>query len=209
MASIYRKARDAATKKAKKEPFFPQVVQTNYTNIPIDVPSDFLTPLADPSTITVSQIDFKNTVLPEYRNLYAVVLDNVLSQEECDQLIHLAERSVGAHQDDAEEEVENDGWRPAMVNAGRNREVLAVDYRNSDRIIWDEKTVVSKIWQRVLQGKGIKEDLLRLEGKKYAPVCGLIVEKGEGTYVATKQGVNERMRFLKYGPGQFFKGIIS
>jgi len=132
-----------------------------------------------------------------------VVLDDVLSKEECDQLIHMAEMSAGAHQGDGE--VPNNGWRPAMVNVGRNHEVLAPEYRNSDRIIWDQNELAKRLWERVLQGEGLKEYLSVLDGKEYARVCGDSAERKGERWVATPQGLNERLRFLKYGAGQFFR----
>ena len=181
--------------------------KTSYTSVPVPIPDSFLAPLPDPSVIKVEKIDFAKTVLPGYKNLYAVVLDNVLSKEECEQLIHMAEQSAGAHQDD-EEEVENNGWRPAMVNAGPGREFVALDYRNSDRIIWDNKVVVKRLWDRVLQGKGMREYLSALDGEEYLPVVGDGASRRGERWVVTKQGINERMRFLKYGAGQYFRGMF-
>lgn len=184
--------------------------RTSYSSLPVDIPDDFLAPLLDPSVIKVQRIDFKKTPLPEYEGCYAVVLDNVLSQGECDELIHLTEKSAGAHRDD--DEVPNNGWRPAMVNAGPGHEFLDKDYRNSDRIIWDNDIMTERIFNRVLQGKGIQEDLSILEGEAYEKVLGDYGgEKGE-RWVLTKQNrtpLNERMRFLKYGPGQFFRRMYS
>lgn len=136
-----------------------------------------------------------------------MVLDDVLSKEECDQLIHMAEMSAGAHQGD--EEVQNNGWRPAMVNAGRNHEVLAPEYRNSDRIIWDQNELAKRLWGRVLQGEGMKQYLSVLDGKEYAKVCRGSAEKKGERWVATPQGLNERLRFLKYGAGQFFRSKFT
>ena len=121
----------------------------------------------------------------------------------------MAEMSAGAHRGREEPEPENEGWKPAMVNAGRNQGVLILDYRNSDRIIWDEREVARRLWERILQGEGMKDYLGALEGDKSYPVVGWRgLKRGEG-WVATKQGLNERLRFLKYGPGQFFKGLFK
>jgi hypothetical protein len=164
----------------------PKIVSTSYTSVDIPIPSSFLAPLADASVISSKVIDFAATLLPEYQNLYAVVLDNVLSQQECEEFIHLAERSAGAHGET--NEVEGNGWRPAMVNAGIGREFLMLDYRNSDRIIWDEREVVGRLWQRVLQGEGMREYFKVLDGEKYLDVMGdWYVRKGE-RWVSTKQG---------------------
>lgn len=176
-----------------------QIVNTNYNSHPVDIPDDFLAPLPNPASIKVEKVDFANSDLPQYKRLYAVVLDNVLSQEECDQLIHLAERSAGGH---GVKKLVDNGWVPAMVNAGAGKEFFAPEYRNSDRIIWDNTVLVQRIWNRIAQGKGIKEYLSALDGEEYNPVMG--ARRGE-RWVVTKQGMNERMRFLKYGAGQFFR----
>ncbi|KAI9648989.1 hypothetical protein NHQ30_001555 [Ciborinia camelliae] len=208
------------------------VVKTSYTSLPVPIPDDFLSPLENPDeTITVERIDFEKTVLKEHRGAYAVVLDGVLSQEECGELVRLAEMSKGGHgnvvkgtkvgegvkvegsgdgekEDEGEDEdakgPANNGWTPAMVNAGIGHEFLATEYRNSDRIIWDEKKVVGRIWKRVLQGKGINEDIGVLEGKKWEALASLGIRSGE-IWVGTEQGINERMRFLRYGAGQYFR----
>ncbi|KAE9365335.1 hypothetical protein N431DRAFT_352776 [Stipitochalara longipes BDJ] len=196
MSAIFRKAR------ASKGPSYPQIVRTEYTNVPVSIPDSFLAPLPDPTTIKVSKINFEDSPLPEYKPHYAVVLDNLLSQEECDQLLVMSEMSVGAHR--GGDEPENHGWKPAMVNAGRNHEVLALDYRNSDRIIWDDHVIAQRLWDRVMQAEGMKEYFSILEGEVYRPVCGDSIYEGE-RWKVTKQGLNERLRFLKYGPGQFFR----
>ena len=93
-----------------------------------------------------------------------------------------------------------------MVNAGVGQEFLATDYRNSDRIIWDNEIIVKRLWKRVLQGKGIKEYISKLEGEKYRHVFGDNLFQLGLKWQVTEQGINERMRFLKYGAGQFFRG---
>ena len=201
MSSIFKKNR-ASVKKAK--PRMLEVVRTSYTSLPVDIPESFLAPLEDPSVIETKVIDFAKTPLPAYKDFYAVVLDNVLSRDECDQLLKMAEMSAGAHTEG--NEVENNGWRPAMVNAGIGQEFMATDYRNSDRIIWDNEVIVKRLWERVLQGEGIKEQLSKLEGEKDRHVVGDTLARLGIKWHVTEQGLNERMRFLKYGAGQYFRG---
>jgi hypothetical protein len=181
----------------------PTMQKIIYSSLPVEIPDDFLLPLQDPDTIKVNQIDWSKTMLPEYKNCYAVILDNVLNEEECNQLLHMAECSAGGHLGD--ESVPDHGWRPAMVNAGRNYEFLDTRYRNSDRIIWDNQEVMKRIWKRILQGKGMKEYFSVLEGKKYQEVLGMKAAKWGDRWLISENGPNERLRFLKYGPGQFFK----
>ncbi|KIM25824.1 hypothetical protein M408DRAFT_204715 [Serendipita vermifera MAFF 305830] len=195
-----------------------KIVATSYTSKPVKVfPSFLKTTPYDAQPILTYPVDFAKTPLPEYEGLYAVVLDNVLSPSECKQLIAYAEESAGLggetktnqnEQDIKEDgasgktvEVENNGWRPAMVNAGRGREVLMTDYRNSDRIIWDDQDMMNRLWARCLQGEGIKEQLGRIEGRLLIQGPSA-VNRGEKWHFSR---LNERMRFLKYGPGQFFK----
>jgi hypothetical protein len=201
MATMLQKARNKAA--AKGTSGFPKVVKSNYTSLPVDIPEDFLAPLSDPSTISVNQIDFATSVLPEYKGLYAVVLDNVMNEQECKQLLHMTELSAGGHSEDAT--IEDDGWRPAMVNAGRDKEFLALDYRNSDRIIWDNEVIVQRLWTRIMQAEGMRDYFGVMKGKGYSNVVGDGMVKRNERWVVSPKGPNERMRFLKYGAGQFFR----
>jgi hypothetical protein len=225
--TILQQARARHAERARQgieEKGMSKVRRTFYKSLPVPYPSTFLSPLADPSTIKVNRIDFAKSPLKEYKKCFAVVLDDVLSKEECEDLMKFAEMSVGAHgnaptpaegesesersEREALTDPEDDGWKPALVNAGRNYEVLAVHYRNSDRIIWDEKEVVGRIWKRVLQAEGMSEYFGRLSGEEYVPVVGGSALYKSEVRVVTDQGLNERMRFLRYGPGQYFKGMF-
>ncbi|KAK4121371.1 hypothetical protein N657DRAFT_552043, partial [Parathielavia appendiculata] len=191
-------------------------IQTNYTSLPVPIPDDFLTATNPPDArpITVSPIDWSANPIPEYANLCAVVLDNVLSPQECVTLLQLAEASVPARGAQggkegggelgmmSEKGEEQDPWAPALVNVGGGYEVLEKEYRNGERIVWDCHTVVDRLWERCLAGMG--EEMRRRFG-----VIGAgerdIVGRGpvEGRWEFLR--VNERMRFLRYGKGGFFK----
>lgn len=191
----------------------PKVVKTSYTSRPVNIPPSFLKdPLPHP--ISVAHVDFPNGNLPEYEGLYAVVLDGVLTSSECNELLGRCEQSV----DDSS--VPNDGlsdsrsddrskaaalWRPAMVNAGPGREVMLQDYRHCDRIIWDDREVVKRIWDRCALDEGVQEQLARIGGKGSAKVQGSWMEEGGSKWKFVR--LNERMRFLRYGKGMFFKGM--
>ena len=149
------------------------------------LPSSFLSGTAP--AITLKRIDFAQTALSEYKDFYAVVLDNVLTAEECQLLVKAAEAQA------------NGVWEPAMINSGGGEQKLAIDARNSGRIIWDSPEMVAKIWAR------IHDSLPELESlKDWANVMGNgPVKRGERWRVTR---LNERMRFLKYGAGQYFRG---
>ena len=147
--------------------------------------------LTDPAPeIRFTRIEFADSPLKEYANLWAVILDNVLTAEECEELIHHAEtRSGGA-------------WERAMVNVGLGRQKLAPESRNCDRIVLDDQVIVDRLWQRVApfvpEIQALK-DWPRVTGSGPAT-------RGE-TWAATR--LNERMRFLRYGPNEYFRGKQS
>ncbi|CAG2202412.1 unnamed protein product [Mytilus edulis] len=72
------------------------------------------------------------------------------------------------------------GFEVALLNAG-DRQVLATDVRNSSRCIWDTKEEVDKIWKRI---------------KEYVPDVWCHREV---------MGLNERLRILRYDPGEYFR----
>ncbi len=85
-----------------------------------------------------------------------------------------------------------------MVNVGGGLQRLISDVRDCGRIIWDDHTVVEKIWSR------IKDSVPEIEFlENVARVTGNgPVKRGEKYQMSR---LNERMRFLKYGPGQYFR----
>jgi hypothetical protein len=198
----------------------PGVVQVTYTSNPVAIPPGFLTkPPADARPITTSRIDFANSPLPQYKDAYALVLENVLSLSECATLLALAEQSATNRAAP---------WQPALVNVGMNRELAAPDYRNSDRIIWDEQAVVDRIIDRILAADNgrLARDVSSIsppgkESSKAAAFLARFVTRASdaepgadpkavlGPRAAQTQAWqvtrgNERMRFLRYRPGQFF-----
>ncbi|CAJ2502276.1 Uu.00g096700.m01.CDS01 [Anthostomella pinea] len=170
-----------------------QPVKTIYRSNEVAIPADYLkTDPHDAKPITFSSIDFASSVLPEFKGCYAVVLDHVLSPTECAQLLELAESSVM----DEDKGADGSSWRPALVNVGGGYEVQAPGYRNGDRIIWDSQVVVDRLWDRLATVPQINEKLASFSADD-------LPGAGEGTYDFGR--VNNRMRFLKYDPGGFFR----
>ena len=148
------------------------------------LPHDFLS--GPGPKVQKADVDFRYTELPEYEGRYATVLENVLTKDECDTLVRAAEAS------------NNGTWEPAMINMGGGRQGMRTDIRDCGRIIWDDTDVVERIWSRV---KSSVPEIKYLKGM--ARVTGkMSVLLGE-TWKMTR--LNERMRFLKYGQGQYFK----
>ncbi|KAL8813676.1 MAG: hypothetical protein Q9223_000297 [Gallowayella weberi] len=146
--------------------------------------SDFLSKPAE--NIAVCKIDFTKTRLPEYKGLYAVVLDNVLTKIECEDLVRAAESRTGGE------------WEQALINVGNGQQMLVQDARDCGRIIWDDRGVVAKIWNRV---KDCVPEVALLRGMAHVTGNGPAMRKE--TWFMSR--LNERMRFLKYTSGQYFR----
>jgi predicted 2-oxoglutarate/Fe(II)-dependent dioxygenase YbiX len=99
------------------------------------------------------------------RKFFALIIDNVLSPEECEEVIRVTEER---------------GYGQAMVNVGGGRQKLMDDYRKSLRYMSDDKEFAQQLFLRV---------------EKFIPQQWL------GHKVV---GLNERLRFLKYSPGDYF-----
>ncbi len=75
---------------------------------------------------------------------------------------------------------EERGYSPALVNVGTH-EIVMTDFRNNDRCIIDDIHMANTLFERI---------------KSYLP------EKWENHKLV---GLNERLRFLRYDPGQKFE----
>jgi hypothetical protein len=80
------------------------------------------------------------------------------------------------------------------VSLGPGWEAPAPGYRESDRIIWDQQTIVDRLWERCAQAEGLRELLAVIPPDPY-------MRGGKWKF----SRFNERMRYLKYTPGQYFK----
>jgi hypothetical protein len=133
-------------------------------------------------------VNFTKAGMPIYKDKWAVVLDGVLSEEECDELVVAAEATT------------NGTWERAMVNIGGGHQALYEDTRKCGRIIWDNEDLMAKLWARI---EASVPEIHRLE--KWADVMGIGPVKRDEVYKVTR--LNERARFLKYVGGEYFKGM--
>ena len=104
--------------------------------------------------------------IPWCADKLAFVLDNVYTEEECNNLIELTEKT---------------GYETALVNVGGGRQIMMTDVRNSERCIIDSEELAGELFKRI---------------EKYLPQ----VFKNKHKII----GLNERLRFLRYDPGQYF-----
>lgn len=113
---------------------------------------------------------------------FAIVIENLLPKEDCLEML---------------QRVENQGFETALVNIGGGQQVLATDVRNSDRCIMDDPDTAEKIWQRILIAlKEFDDDVQKQLGLEY------LYSPSDGW---SPVGLNERLRFLQYSPGQYFR----
>lgn len=153
---------------------------------PFSLPADFLSS-PGPEKV-VRTINFKEVGLPEYDGLYAVVIDNCLSKQECNEIVRAAEATT-----------QGKLWEQALVNVGNGKQMLMTDVRDCGRIIWDDRDMVQKIWSRVKDC--VLPDIEYVKNKVQVTGFGPM-KRGE---VLQMTRLNERMRFLKYEPGQYFR----
>lgn len=178
--------------------------KTTYTSQEVPIPSTFLTTQPpDASPITVNKIDFSACPLPEYGRCYAVILDNVLSPSESRTLLSLAEASVPTTPSEGKP---SNPWQPALVNMGFGFEVLQPDYRNSDRIIWDQQVIVNRLWERIKGADCPGAEDLRARLEVVEDDVEILGRSRSGRKTRWEfRRVNDRLRFLKYVPGGFFR----
>ena len=136
---------------------------------------------------TRERLDFNALGIPAYSKCWAVVIDNAFTAEECAQLVSLAENHAAPG-----------GWERAMINVGNYEQMLAPETRNCDRIIWDSPDIVSRIWDRISY---LVPEIQRIENQ--ASITGIGPVKRKEIAILTR--LNERMRFLRYGPGEYFR----
>ncbi|KAJ5090468.1 Prolyl 4-hydroxylase alpha subunit [Penicillium argentinense] len=171
----------------------------------IKIPDAFLSgPSANPQAY---RIDFEKTSPPivAFKNNFAAVIDNFMTETECKELLRLAEESITAPQTD---ETTKDPskpapapvWERAMVNAGNGKQVMSVDTRKSGRIILDSFDISQRILDRLrpfLRDFGIE----RVQNQP--TVTGLGPARRNEVFAVSS--LNERMRFLRYEGGDYFR----
>lgn len=80
---------------------------------------------------------------------------------------------------------EAQGYEQALVNVGGGRQVAMTDVRRSSRCIIDSLDAVATLWQRLQ--RFMPSEIVPGIDKRWRPI-----------------GLNERLRFLRYDPGDYF-----
>ncbi|CAE6441742.1 unnamed protein product [Rhizoctonia solani] len=145
-----------------------------------------------PPPVVAHRLDFVKLGLPEYEHRFAMVIDNLFTPEDCARYVAKVE---------SEKE-----WEQAAVNTAANAQVVDTSYRNSSRILYDTEELAGEIFEK------LKPYLKDIEHMDHAHLHKHSRKQPTGP-PARWVALNERLRFLKYGPGQFFRrhcdGIYS
>ncbi|KAG8896853.1 hypothetical protein FRB99_008612 [Tulasnella sp. 403] len=155
----------------------------------LPLPSTHFLPDPDPSAgPIVHKLEFEAFGLPEYKNRVGIVIDNLFDEDDCKKLLDAAESSQL--------------WAAAAVNGppGTTAQRVNLSYRNSSRIIHDNPGLAE--W---MLGK-LRPHLAGLEtapASKWNSFNSDTLRKKATTVRLLR--INERLRYLKYGPDQFFR----
>ncbi|RAH43122.1 2OG-Fe(II) oxygenase family protein [Aspergillus brunneoviolaceus CBS 621.78] len=157
---------------------------------------DTFLPATAPPNATAHRIDFSQTTppLPSYRHLFAAIIDNILTEPECTELLRLAEASTST----LTATPQTPQWERAMLNVGAGEQVLRPDTRNCGRIILDAPELAQKLGDRILPFLRDEFGLDVLEKDAWR-----VTLQTRRRYRLTR--LNERLRFLRYQRGEFFR----
>ncbi|KAF8630213.1 hypothetical protein AX17_005469 [Amanita inopinata Kibby_2008] len=172
-------------------------------------PLELALPPTDPNNAPT--FDFSKTPLAnDYpsTDFYVKVLEGVFTPKECRALIRFAETGVfdtdvDEAMDTREELGEKENpWKQAGVNYGieEHQQIVDTSYRNSERILRFDKDVSGWVSERI--APYIKEVVEIKPGSEWESIVSL---PGKNKKTWKLVGLNERLSFLKYSRGHFFK----
>ncbi|KAI5850724.1 hypothetical protein BZA05DRAFT_436713 [Tricharina praecox] len=157
-----------------------------------------LLPPTPPANCTARLIPLTQTVHRSLRApaCFALLIENALTPSECRSLLTYA--------------TSRSPWEAALINTGLGTQALATDVRNSSRLILDSPEVAGMLLARVrpfLEAEEAGVAVVRTVGtsKPGKRVWDGMRSHWLGPRPWRLTRLNERLRFLKYGPGQYFK----
>lgn len=163
----------------------------------VQIPEDFL--LEAPLNASMRKIDFMHTIppIPAFKNHFAAIVDNFMTEDECKKLLRLAEESTKVGVPDSHSPPT---WERAMVNDGNGKQSMSVGTRKCGRILWDSPDLAQRLLDRLmpfLRECGIHE----IDSQPL--VTGLGPARRGEVFHLTR--LNERIRFLRYEGGEYFR----
>ncbi|OQD82640.1 hypothetical protein PENANT_c020G11399 [Penicillium antarcticum] len=162
------------------------------------IPEDFLGGLSPNATL--HKIDFEHTTptIFAYKNNFAAIIDNFMTDSECKDLLNLAEESTSTELPDST--LSPPKWERAMINAGNGKQIMSVDSRKSGRIIFHSPEIAQRLLDRLMPFLRQCE-IHQVKDKPF--VTGLGPAKRGEVYNITR--LNEQLRFLRYEGGDYFR----
>nr|GAT48992.1 predicted protein [Mycena chlorophos] len=148
--------------------------------------------------VPAGRINFTSANLPSYSDCFALVLDSLYTRAECTSI--LSAPIDAGHT-----------WDIARVN-GRRQEFTNTSYRNGERILYDSFELSERIFARMRphleEIEEIEEDVvLRVEvnnpGRRSSNNVKIKSVRAKQKWRMVR--MNERLRFLRYPVGGFFK----
>ncbi|KAJ7274016.1 hypothetical protein C8J57DRAFT_1314256 [Mycena rebaudengoi] len=136
-----------------------------------------------PHHASSGRVDFAAEGLPEYDGCYAVVLDSLYSKPELSSFLAQVE--------------EFSPWQIAQVNVGPDVAYTNTAYRNGERIIYDSFELSEQIFSK------IRPHLADIEEIEESVLGGQAIQKWRMVRM------NERLRFLRYQKGGFFRHHVD
>jgi hypothetical protein len=162
------------------------------------IPEDFL---RGPSpNASLHKIDFEHTTptIFAYKDYFAGVIDNFMTESECKILLNLAEQSTATEISDGR--ISPPKWERAMINAGNGKQIMSVESRKSGRVIFDSSEIAQRLLDRLMP---FFQEFEIDQVKNKPLVTGLGPAKRGEIYKISR--LNERLRFLRYEGGDYFR----
>ncbi|KAL7529704.1 hypothetical protein ACHAXR_003106 [Thalassiosira sp. AJA248-18] len=133
-------------------------------------------------------------------NRFALVIQNLLTAEECANLIRRSE---------------DEGYDDALIQGPGGKQILRQDIRSCGRCIIDDIRLADAIYVRILnalRGTELEEKIMhapwitasKRSSSSTSPSGGGNDNNDAEEETISAVGLNERMRFLRYEPGHFF-----
>jgi hypothetical protein len=168
------------------------MLRRNRKHVSNDTPPCHVVP--EPPTdgsVSVHKIDYEAYGLKEYAGSIALVIDNIFTPEECLKILSVTGGAT----------IESDKhWKIAQVGGEGNEGMVISDYRNGQRIIKDDFDTADWMLKRLQPYLEDIEELDEEATKQWFRRFGQ-----EGSKRAKLLRINERLRFLRYGVGGFFR----
>ncbi|RYP90985.1 hypothetical protein DL770_002901 [Monosporascus sp. CRB-9-2] len=140
-----------------------------------------------PNSASARVIDFKETEVKEYVDYFAMVINDILTPEECAELVSLVQPA------------DNAPWPPATVTAYNGSQILDPSSRHCGRIIYNSKVVADRLLDRILPH--LPPEATTLDN--VPDITGQMPVIRKEKWKTSR--LNQALKFLKYEPGNYFR----